>query len=271
MSDRPTERDVTYPCKFDEQAFEALMSVRGARAEQVKLRLTREVQGLVEHSNSGVQLGIVPAGDYRFTGSNELPGSWWRDTIPFPGKQQVDKETLKFCEGRNFIQLARVDTDTGGLITHASRNYVDYWVAREDWNDNVLVVEGLFDPPGAEDRLIALIKGREKEFRIALGKWLLAQDAKFTKSAETRVAKSNKPIRHPGGKTHTQHNREFFWDDAIWCGDVTFDPLQEFFELTESQMDDFVVGGTELGDWAENVFNEEFRKTLPDLAHLLEG
>jgi len=110
---------------------------------------------------------------------------------------------------------------------------------------------------------------RETEFRAMTRKWIEQHHAGFLKSAEK--LKGATPMRHPKGAEHRQHNVEFFWSDAIWCGDCTLDPLTEFFEL---EMEDEIFenqGCGETADWANEIFNDEFKAVLPELTHVLEG
>jgi hypothetical protein len=121
----------------------------------------------------------------------------------------------------------------------------------------------------------------EAAFRENTRMWILAQDQMYRKIAATEVAGS-KPIRHPRGQTHTRHTREYLWSDALWCGDRTSEPLELFFfdaddmidgvsldEIFESQGTDTEAG--KIWEWSQLIFNEEFKKACPDIAHVLEG
>lgn len=120
--------------------------------------------------------------------------------------------------------------------------------------------------PPPTDRLEAF-KVREAEFRDATKKWILAQDATFKALAKTEFARKNRPIRHPNGKTFERGSYEYFWTDALWCGDVGTDPLIEFFEIDPA--DDT---SDEEREWASQIFDECFREVMPKEMHfVLEG
>ena len=110
---------------------------------------------------------------------------------------------------------------------------------------------------------------RENSFRIMTREWIKKRHAGFLKSAEK--LKGATPMRHPNGAAHREHNVEFFWSDAIWCGDCTLDPLAEFFELDVNNEIFENQGCGETADWANEIFNDEFKAVLPELAHVLEG
>ena len=117
-------------------------------------------------------------------------------------------------------------------------------------------------------------KNKEAEFRAMTHKWIEKRDSEFRTLEKTQVAQQSKPIRHPKGEEHQRGSREFFWSDAIWCGDQSLDSLEEFFELSPDENDEIQEGtGDEdsVADWAMKIFNEEFVQVCPDLAHVLEG
>jgi hypothetical protein len=111
---------------------------------------------------------------------------------------------------------------------------------------------------------------REVEFRAMTRKWIEKKHAGYAKSMKHLEGLA--PLRHPPtAKDNDGFSLEHLWSDAIWCGDCTLDPLTEFFDL---DMDDEVfenMGCGETADWANEIFNDEFKAVLPKLAHVLEG
>lgn len=114
----------------------------------------------------------------------------------------------------------------------------------------------------------------EQEFREATRAWIEKQNKGYTRT-EAGIVKDAKPLRHPKGVEHKRHTLEYLWSDAIWCQDCTLDPLCEFFELDfddgeyQEIMDNQGCDG--VADWANQIFNDEFKAVLPNLAHVLEG
>lgn len=251
-SPRPTEREgFTYPSPFDQKAYEALMEVRGPRANKVKLQLTKPCMAFIDDWGD-LHVQEVPAGVYTFDGSNELAGEWFADEGE--RAKHMSEETKNFLRGKKFIQLTRE-----GHI----------WLSREDWDKHVLVVDGLYDAPGQFDALFASMKAREKEFREATKRWILNRDAGYKRNAQTEFAKKNKPIRHPKGKEYDQATYEYFWEDGLFCGTDGTDPLEEFFEISLLEIGE--IGG-EVETWGATIFNECFREVMPpEMHHVLEG
>jgi hypothetical protein len=109
---------------------------------------------------------------------------------------------------------------------------------------------------------------REQEFREMTRAWILKKHAKYLKSAEQ--LKNTKPIRHPRGTPPANgHTIERLWADSIWCQDSSWDPMCEFFEIEFG--DEFEDTDNDTCNWANQIFNDEFKAVLPELAHVLEG
>lgn len=115
-------------------------------------------------------------------------------------------------------------------------------------------------------------KKREAELREATRKLIEAEDKVFRQIEP--LTKGQKLPRHPHGKD-AQAEREGFWNDAIWCQDITLDPLELVFSVDlgddGEEFYEYVSEGGEVIDWANDIFSEEFEKICPDLVHLLEG
>jgi hypothetical protein len=117
---------------------------------------------------------------------------------------------------------------------------------------------------------------REAEFRDFTRRWIEQQDERYREIETTKVAQS-KPIRHPKGQRADRHSREFLWSDALWCQDRHSEPFELFFSDEDKFVTDMLDHqgcDDELGqtwDWLTEIFNDEFRKACPDIAHVLEG
>lgn len=117
-------------------------------------------------------------------------------------------------------------------------------------------------------------KKRESEFREAQAKWIAKRHAEFSKHTK-HVRAGAQGVRHPKGVPMDLEVVGHWWSDAIWCGDETLTCFEEFFEV--DNIDDMYEMIDDQGaedsviDWATRIFNEEFKKQLPELAHVLEG
>lgn len=95
------------------------------------------------------------------------------------------------------------------------------------------------------------MKNREVEYVATLTARILERDAVYRKHEKTAAARS-RPLRG-GGEWHT---REWFWRDALWCGDVSLLWPEEFFETTLDL-------GREVEDYFNDIFDRVFRTVMP--------
>ena len=118
----------------------------------------------------------------------------------------------------------------------------------------------------AEYKIASTFLDRELQFRAMTRKWITARHAGFLKSE--KYLKGAKVLRHPKGETHDRNSLEYLWSDAIWCQDCTLDPLMEFFELDDDEFEDT---DNPVCHWANEIFDDEFKAVLPELAHVLSA
>lgn len=255
-----------YPHSLDEESLEALLDLRGYRASKVTLRPVRPITALLEDTDLAEIIILEPGSTFEFHGSNVLDGSdWFVDRVPVGGKPYPD-HVKDWAEGRQVVNIGNIryrrpDRDWD--------SHKEVWVDLEDLKSSVEVVGGLWTEPGTREDFEKLYFSKRDEFIEFNRKFIRKEDAKFRTHEGTKVAQNTTPIRHPKGRSHTKHDREFFWNDALWCGDISGDPLVEFFELDFEDMEDKV--GPRVAEDSAQIFDQVFREELPDLAHLLEG
>lgn len=253
------ECDRQYPHPVDEAALKAILYVRGPRAAKVKFR-TKKTLTAIWDDNFNVKLHELPPGEYTFHGSNILPGGEWYNKGRLRDWDKVTSDVIPWAKGKDIIQLTEMPRYKDG--------YWNVWIDVKDL-EHVEVIDGLWDVPGVEEQNDKMYWERRAELREYIKKFILAKDAKFHKHTETEIAKKTRPLRHPNGKAHTKHDRDYFWSDAVWCGDISGDPLIEFFNIENGDIFEFFSG--KVGDDYSFLWDEVFRETLPDMVHVLEG
>ena len=70
------------------------------------------------------------------------------------------------------------------------------------------------------------LKARESEYKEFLAKMIRVKDAEFTRLANSEVSRLNKQ-RHRKTRSGL-HDREWFWNEEIWCQDITIMAGEEF-------------------------------------------
>lgn len=91
-------------------------------------------------------------------------------------------------------------------------------------------------------------------------RYLRYTDEKFTAHQKTKVAKS-KPIRKPKDRAYPRATISYFWSDAIWCGSIHLEMLEQYLELPEN--DHSVVDDDELVEWWTSLFNKTLKRVVP--------
>lgn len=102
------------------------------------------------------------------------------------------------------------------------------------------------------------VKKREVEYRAFLRNLIRDRTARFVKSSD--AGKNSKPLRRGAVK----HDLNYFWEDELWCGDVTIMAWEEFSgeELPENST---ITGTDKLYDCLNSIFDEEFRGLAKEL------
>ena len=118
--------------------------------------------------------------------------------------------------------------------------------------------------------LVVEITKRQAEYKKFLRKMIRATDARYRKTEKESLARANRPVRHPKGQTFQANDREFLWNDAVWCGDITLAAWDEFVGgITELTTSDCEHSQELLNDiW--NAVWAELKKEL-DLPEVPEG
>jgi hypothetical protein len=94
--------------------------------------------------------------------------------------------------------------------------------------------------------------------------YVLKRDKDFRK--HSGYTKKVKPIRHPNGRTYKGANYSYYWDDAIWCGDIHLENMLLYFGIPDDgdKSVDF-LDDTDAVQAYIDVWNKALKEALPQV------